>query len=58
MLIPLTSFHLRRTVPMVYSSRCLFHSTLKRRLEEDRERPAEYELRVGYGKCVQLWRKL
>lgn len=50
MLILRSSMVLKRALPLAHSRKCLFHSTIKRHLEQDRERPKEYELRVGYGK--------
>lgn len=52
MLITRSSLPLKRSVSILYSRRCLLHttSTRKEHLKERQERPKEYELRVGYGK--------
>lgn len=52
MLITRSSLSLKRSVSVLYSRRCLLHttSTRKEHPKERQERPKEYELRVGYGK--------
>ncbi|KAI7905936.1 uncharacterized protein BX663DRAFT_498178 [Cokeromyces recurvatus] len=47
MLLIRSSFYIKRTLPLIYSRPCLFHSTIHMKQKQNRDK--EYDLRVGFA---------